>query len=73
MYWLDIPTAKEIKPIVDLLNFILLYIRASAAFSRARSVSQRQLGNAGWVAPVIYQFLDGSICMTLVAWKVPDG
>ena len=29
--------------------------------------------NASWATPVIYRHLDGSICMTLVAWKVPDG
>ena len=37
------------------------------------SKPQHQLGNAGWVVPVIYRHLDGSICLTLVAWKVPDG
>ena len=47
------------------------YIRVSVAFGRARSASRRQLDNADWVAPVIYRHVDGSICMTLVVWKVP--
>ena len=44
-----------------------IVIRACTAFGHARFTSLLQLGSAGWVAPVIYRHLDGSICTTLVA------
>ena len=55
--------------------FVCIYIiRASTAFGCARSASRRKLGNAGWVAPVIYRHLDGSIyigCMESARWVTP--
>ena len=44
------------------------------AFACARSASRCQLGNAGWVALVIYRHLDGSIyigCMESARWVTP--